>query len=204
MPSPPIPPWSRRSSGGCRRWACGILPLPKAPAALTLVPLLQSLYQTCGMTEVAQRTGAVLNFDTSSRQLDGNGQVTRHFTVIHPIADADLIINICKLKTHCMTVLSGAVKNLFGCVPGLMKPELHMRYPRKKILLDAPGFIRGPASSHLLCGCGGRYGGGWAHRRQEKACGPDPMLRRPLCAGLGQRRRAGHRPGQHRHCPAGG
>lgn len=39
-----------------------------------------------------------------------------------------------------MTVLSGAVKNLFGCIPGLMKPELHMRYPEKedfcRMLLD--------------------------------------------------------------------
>ena len=68
--------------------------IAESPGGPYAIPLLQSLYQTCGMTEVAQRTGAVLNFDTSSRQLDGNGQVTRHFTVIHPIADADLIINI--------------------------------------------------------------------------------------------------------------
>ncbi len=103
-------------------------------------PLLRGLYQTCGMAEVARRTGVKLNFDTGSRQIDGDGQITRHFTVINPVADADLIVNICKLKTHCMTYLSGAVKNLFGCVPGLMKPELHMRYPEKedfcRMLLD--------------------------------------------------------------------
>lgn len=103
-------------------------------------PLLRSLYETCGMAQVAQRTGAALNFGTGSRQIEGNGQVTRRFTVIDPIAGADLVLNICKLKTHCMTVLSGAVKNLFGCVPGLMKPELHMRYPEKEdfcqMLLD--------------------------------------------------------------------
>ena len=28
-----------------------------------------------------------------------------------------------------MTVLSGGVKNLFGCVPGLQKPEMHLRLP---------------------------------------------------------------------------
>lgn len=27
-----------------------------------------------------------------------------------------------------MTVLSGGIKNLFGCVPGLQKPEMHYRY----------------------------------------------------------------------------
>ncbi len=38
-----------------------------------------------------------------------------------PILDADIIIDIGKLKTHCMTGMSGAVKNMFGVVPGLMK-----------------------------------------------------------------------------------
>ncbi len=103
-------------------------------------PLLKSLYETCGMAEAARRTGAKLNLGTGSREIGGNGQVPRRFTVIDPIADADLILNLCKLKTHCMTVLSGAVKNLFGCIPGLMKPELHMRYPEKedfcRMLLD--------------------------------------------------------------------
>lgn len=103
-------------------------------------PLLKSLYETCGMAGVARRCGVKLNFDTGSRPVEGQGQLTRRFTVINPVADADLIINVCKLKTHCMTYLSGAVKNLFGCVPGLMKPELHMRYPQKedfcRMLLD--------------------------------------------------------------------
>ena len=91
-------------------------------------PLLKSLYETCGMAEAARRTGAKLNLGTGSREIGGNGQVTRRFTVIDPIADADLILNLCKLKTHCMTVLSGAVKNLFGCIPGLQKPQMHYRF----------------------------------------------------------------------------
>ncbi|MFR5069441.1 MAG: DUF362 domain-containing protein [Eubacteriales bacterium] len=33
--------------------------------------------------------------------------------VISPILDADIIIDIGKLKTHCMTGMSGAVKNMF-------------------------------------------------------------------------------------------
>ena len=104
--------------------------IAESPGGPYAIPLLQSLYQTCGMTEVAQRTGAVLNFDTSSRQLDGNGQVTRHFTVIHPIADADLIINICKLKTHSLTKMSCGVKNLYGIIPGTEKIEMHARFSR--------------------------------------------------------------------------
>ncbi|MFP5212239.1 MAG: DUF362 domain-containing protein [Acidobacteriota bacterium] len=41
--------------------------------------------------------------------------------------NADLIINLPKLKTHCQMLLTLAVKNLFGCVVGLRKPEWHFR-----------------------------------------------------------------------------
>jgi ferredoxin len=34
-----------------------------------------------------------------------------------------------KLKTHSMTTLSGGIKNLFGTIPGLQKPEMHYRFP---------------------------------------------------------------------------
>ncbi|NPV06207.1 MAG: DUF362 domain-containing protein [Syntrophaceae bacterium] len=41
--------------------------------------------------------------------------------------DADIVINLPKLKTHGMMQLTLGVKNLFGCVVGLRKPEWHMR-----------------------------------------------------------------------------
>ncbi|MDX9788600.1 MAG: DUF362 domain-containing protein [Desulfobacterales bacterium] len=43
------------------------------------------------------------------------------------VADADLIINIAKLKSHVQMRLTLGVKNLFGCVVGLKKTEWHMR-----------------------------------------------------------------------------
>lgn len=41
--------------------------------------------------------------------------------------EADLIINLPKLKTHSQMTLTAGVKNLFGCVVGLKKPEWHFR-----------------------------------------------------------------------------
>lgn len=41
--------------------------------------------------------------------------------------EADVIINIPKLKTHTQMLLTLGVKNLFGCVVGLKKPEWHFR-----------------------------------------------------------------------------
>ena len=41
--------------------------------------------------------------------------------------EADTVINLAKLKTHSQMLLTLGVKNLFGCVVGLKKPEWHMR-----------------------------------------------------------------------------
>lgn len=40
---------------------------------------------------------------------------------------ADVVVNLPKLKTHAQMLLTLGVKNLFGCVVGLKKPEWHLR-----------------------------------------------------------------------------
>ncbi|GAB6906078.1 conserved hypothetical protein [Desulfosarcina cetonica] len=41
--------------------------------------------------------------------------------------EADVVINLAKLKTHAQMTLTLGVKNLFGCIVGLEKPKWHMR-----------------------------------------------------------------------------
>ena len=73
---------------------------------------------------------AALNADVSYQTVKAaHGGAIPSFNIVTPIAQADLLINIAKLKTHAMTLLSAGIKNLFGCVPGLQKPELHYRHP---------------------------------------------------------------------------
>ncbi len=108
---------------------------------------LEGIYKASGMEEVARRTGAVLNYDTGSTHVPNpEGELCKAFDLINPIAGADFIISICKLKSHCMTGLSGGVKNLFGCIPGLTKPEFHWRYPQERdfcgMLLDLCGTVK--------------------------------------------------------------
>lgn len=95
--------------------------------------LLTKIYDICGITEVAKITGAKLNFDTSVCEMENpDGEICKKFTVIKPICDADVVIDICKLKTHGMTLYTGAVKNLFGVIPGTDKVEYHFRMPEKE------------------------------------------------------------------------
>jgi len=41
--------------------------------------------------------------------------------------DADIIISLPKLKTHTQMLLTMGIKNMFGCVVGLKKPEWHFK-----------------------------------------------------------------------------
>ncbi len=90
---------------------------------------LRAVYHGCGIDTVAEKHNASLNYDVSSVEMSyPNGTVCKQFTVISPIAHADIILNLCKLKSHSLTRMSGAVKNTFGTVPGLTKFEYHARF----------------------------------------------------------------------------
>lgn len=109
--------------------------------------MLQSIYSGSGMTGVAERTGLHLNLTTSAVPLSRKeAELCREFNIITPVAEADYVINLCKLKTHAMVGYSGAVKNLFGCIPGLQKPDLHLRFPEKerfcRMLVDLSLLVR--------------------------------------------------------------
>ena len=109
--------------------------------------LMKGIYRTCGMEAVCQAEGADLWLGTESgeRSAPAGGLVSR-FTLIQPVLEADFIIDLPKLKTHVMTGATAAVKNLFGCVPGLQKAEFHMRFPEKEhfgnMLIDLLGTVR--------------------------------------------------------------
>jgi uncharacterized protein (DUF362 family)/Pyruvate/2-oxoacid:ferredoxin oxidoreductase delta subunit len=89
---------------------------------------LKAVYDACGYTPL--RDMARLNEDTGYTTVKTPGDfMNRSFNIINPILEADYLINVAKLKTHGLTTVSGGVKNLFGAVPGLQKPELHFKYP---------------------------------------------------------------------------
>lgn len=98
---------------------------PQNPAVIT------ANYKGCGYTDVAARQGVNLCTKLESKTVKTDGIMVKEFELLSPIVDSDIIINLPKFKTHVMTGMSGAVKNLFGTVPGLKKAEFHMRFPDK-------------------------------------------------------------------------
>ena len=89
---------------------------------------LKKIYNVCGVAGLG--FDEALNFDTGSRSVNTQpGFANGSFNVINPICEADYIINMPKIKTHGMVGFSCGMKNLFGVIPGLEKPQLHYRWP---------------------------------------------------------------------------
>ena len=111
----------------------GEITIADSPGGPYSKALLQGIYQASGMEQAAKETGALLNYDLTYETVAApQGKKCTSFHIISPVAKADLVVSVGKVKTHCMTTLSGGVKNLFGCIPGLQKPELHYRFPQKE------------------------------------------------------------------------
>lgn len=51
------------------------------------------------------------------------------FSIAKPVLDADVVINMPKVKTHVLTILTAAMKNLYGTIPGYQKVMLHRNHP---------------------------------------------------------------------------
>ena len=94
--------------------------LADSPGGVYTPAALRKIYAACGLEPLAEWMR--LNEDVTVGERNG-------FPLIQPVLDADFIINCPKLKTHGLTVMSAGVKNLFGCIPGLKKPEQHCLKP---------------------------------------------------------------------------
>ena len=87
------------------------------------------VYAATGMKQV-ERYGAKLNQDYSQKTAEfPEAKAAKTFQYTAWLDKSDAIIDFCKLKSHGMMAMSAAAKNLFGVIPGTMKPEYHFKYP---------------------------------------------------------------------------
>lgn len=112
-----------------KEWGASDVLLAESPGGPYRKEILASIYRTCGMTEPAERGIYRLNEDLSARDLHfPSGISSKMFHLLTPICEADLILNLCKLKTHALAQMTCGVKNLFGTIPGIEKFEMHARF----------------------------------------------------------------------------
>lgn len=114
----------------CREWGAADVLMAESPGGPYNYAALRGAYQVCGMERAAEGGAFRLNYDTEWITADyPNGIASKTFHILKPIAEADVIVNLCKLKSHGLTMMTGAVKNYFGTIPGTEKFEMHARFP---------------------------------------------------------------------------
>lgn len=107
-----------------------------SPGGLYNSAFVGRVYRVSGV-EAVKEHGAKLNQDFSEKSaVFPDGKVLKSFAYTAYLDNADLIINFSKLKSHGMMGMSSAVKNMFGAVPGIIKPEYHYRFPRYEDFAD--------------------------------------------------------------------
>ena len=88
----------------------------------------QLVAKRTGMLEVAKSCGVeIINLDQTVSVNTPSGFSFKKLELDPRVLEVDHVINLPKLKTHSMTLLSLGVKNLFGCVPGTKKSSWHLK-----------------------------------------------------------------------------
>lgn len=89
----------------------------------------ENIAADCGLKEAADRLGIPFgNFEEGVEVDFPAGKVADKFIICREVVDADGIINVCKMKTHQLVRVTGAVKNTFGCVYGINKASSHAKF----------------------------------------------------------------------------
>ena len=102
------------------------------------VPGMLKTAETCGIKAVAEeldiRPG---EFEHGTEIENPRGRAAKHFVLCNEVvkvtgADGTepegVIINLCKMKTHQLERITGAVKNTFGCICGINKTASHAKF----------------------------------------------------------------------------
>jgi uncharacterized protein (DUF362 family) len=80
----------------------------------------------CGIEPVARKYGVpVVDFTAPAPISSIRPEVRRHFVTDRSLLEADVVINVAKLKAHRQLGFTGATKNLYGCMPGKRKAYFH-------------------------------------------------------------------------------
>lgn len=105
-------------------------------------------FQLSGFRRMCKRAGVrLINLkEAGFVEVRCNGHFLEKVHLSRIALDADVIVNLPKLKTHSLTILTGGVKNMYGTVPIGLRTRLHGEYPRREdfsqVLIDIFSAIR--------------------------------------------------------------
>ncbi len=118
-----------------------------SPAGPARPGYLNFLYRRTGMEDLAQELGLHLDRNIEPVEVKiPNPRSLRVLTLNRSFADAPALLNLPKFKTHLFARLTGAVKNLYGAISGVMKVAYHTRLKEPEafmgLLLDLVDYLK--------------------------------------------------------------
>ena len=91
---------------------------------------VETAAHACGIADAAAALGIrAADFSGGRTVPYPDGRTAKEFILANDVPSFDAIVNICKMKTHMLERITGAQKNLFGCVFGLNKGASHVKFP---------------------------------------------------------------------------
>ncbi|MBN1381729.1 MAG: DUF362 domain-containing protein [Deltaproteobacteria bacterium] len=89
---------------------------------------IEGTLRRAGLKAVADDLGIILADFNSGRPVHHPKALqNKVLTIAHGALESDGLISLPKFKTHGLTRFTGAVKNQFGCVPGILKAQYHLK-----------------------------------------------------------------------------
>lgn len=89
---------------------------------------LRRVFAKTGLTAMAEEIGLEISLSTEVESVSAPGShLVKRLDVMRALREVDGVISLSKLKTHTYMTFTGAVKNLFGAIPGYGKPGHHAK-----------------------------------------------------------------------------
>jgi uncharacterized protein (DUF362 family)/NAD-dependent dihydropyrimidine dehydrogenase PreA subunit len=113
------------------REAGGIPIVGDSPGGPNKPRMLKNIIATTGIGKMCEETGTelvIFDHDTTTIKVP-EGKLYTSFSAGKAVVNADVVITMPKLKTHGFMKFTGAVKVLFGVIPGMEKMQYHLKVP---------------------------------------------------------------------------
>jgi uncharacterized protein (DUF362 family)/Pyruvate/2-oxoacid:ferredoxin oxidoreductase delta subunit len=100
-----------------------------------------------GLKSIGDELGLKLaDFDSGREVSHKNSLLVKKFVIANGVLDSNGLVSLPRLKTHGFMRFTGAIKNQFGCIPGLQKSQYHVKLPDPydfaRMLVDLNTLIR--------------------------------------------------------------
>jgi len=98
---------------------------------------LSKVFRVSGYDKVIEEESVGVDLEPGGMTIvNDNGRRYKNFEIMKSVADTDFIFNLPKFKTHGLTYITGAQKNLFGLIPGMAKTQWHFKANERDIFCE--------------------------------------------------------------------